>query len=511
MNEVERSLKSIAKGTVFSFLGIFLALLLSFLQRWTIIRITTPHEYGLYSLSLAVIAIFLSIGSLGLYEGITRTISFKFSRGSPRDLKMRAFSSLIVIALVSGGISILVLHICAPSISVLFDKDITQIITVISLSIPFSLLLEFLVFFFRGIEKAQVKVLFSDFLKNFIFFSLLLLILLKKMSFQTLIWAYVLAVVVSAVLILLYSFRTIGIPLFRGITPLTREMLVFSLPLLGGTLFQLITQWADTLLLGFFKTTEDVAFYSAALPTSKLIQTSMGAFLFIYLPVATSLYSRGLTEEMKQVYAVVSKWVMFITFPLFLILFLNADILFSFLYGSAYESAILPFRIITVGYMVRDSFGPNGGALIAMGKTRIMMIIVSVIALTNLVSNGLLIPSMGMEGAAISMVITLITASLLKGGILYHISGIHPVRWNYIKPFFGSVVLIGGFQLIFNRLTTVTVWELPFLLGIYMIFYLLSMILTKSVDKEDIWMLSLVERRTGINVHILKKFMKKFL
>jgi O-antigen/teichoic acid export membrane protein len=511
MNEVEQSLKSIAKGTIFSFMGIFLALFLSFLQRWTIIRITTPYEYGLYSLSLATIAIFLSIGSLGLYEGITRTISFKFSEESSQTVKIKAFSSLIIISVLSGGACILILRIGAPFISSLFDKDITRIVQVISLSIPFSLLLEFLVSFYRGIEKTQVKVFFSDFLRNCLFFSLLLVILLKKMSFQSVIWVYVISVVLSAVAILLYSLKDVGIPRFTGIRPITRDMLLFSLPLLGGTVFTLITQWADTLLLGVFKSTEEVAFYSAALPTSKLIQTTMGAFLFIYLPVATSLYSRGLKKEMKRVYAVISKWVMVFTFPLFLILFLNADILFSFLYGSEYQSAVLPFRIITIGYVIRDAFGPNGGALIAMGKTRVMMVIVSLIALTNLISNVFLIPPLGMVGAALSMIITLVTASLLKGGMLYKIAKIHPVRWNYVKPFIGSLVLIGGFQVMVSSFTTVTVWELPFLLVIYIMLYLASMILTRSVDEEDIWMLLLIERRLGINLTLFKKFMKRFL
>jgi O-antigen/teichoic acid export membrane protein len=123
----------------------------------------------------------------------------------------------------------------------------------------------------------------------------------------------------------------------------------------------------------------------------------------------------------------------------------------------------------------------------------------------------LLIPPFGMEGAALSMTITLITASLLKGGMLYKIAKIHPVRWNYVKPFIGSLVLIGGFQVIASSFTTVTVWELPFLLVIYIMLYLASMILTKSMDEEDIWMLLLIERRLGINLTVFKKFMKRFL
>lgn len=511
MNEVNRSLRSIARGTVFSVLGIFLALMFSFLQRWTIIRVSTPEEYGLYSLSLAVIALFLSIGSLGLYEGIARTISFHSSGDSSEISKKRIFSSLIFLSSVSGGICFLLLVFVSPQISSFFGKDISWIIQVVSISLPFSLLLEFLVSFFRGIERAEVKVVFQDVFKNFIFFSILVAIFVRKMPFYTVVIGYVISIVVSAVFILFYTFKTVGIPKFRGMVPVTEKMLLFSLPLLGGSIFQLITQWADTLLLGVFRTAEEVAFYSAALPTSKLIQASMGAFLFIYMPVATSLFSRGLMPEMKKVYAVVSKWVLILTFPIFLTLFLNADTLFLFLYGSAYTSAVLPFRIITVGYLLRDSFGPNGGALIAMGKTKTMMVIVSVIAVTNLCSNVLLIPAMGMKGAAISMLITLVVASLLRGGALYRISGIHPVRWNYVKPIFTSLLFIGGFQIILEHFVPIEAWMLPLLLVIYILIYVSSMVLTKSIDQEDIWMLLTLERKMGLNLGFLKKVMKKFL
>ena len=511
MNEVNRSLKSIARGTVFSVLGIFLALMFSFLQRWTIIRVSTPEEYGLYSLSLAVIALFLSIGSLGLYEGIARTISFHSSVDSPEISKKRIFSSLIFLSSVSGGICFLLLVFVSPQISSFFGKDISWIIQMVSISLPFSLLLEFLVSFFRGIERAEVKVVFQDVFKNFIFFSILVAIFVKKMPFYTVVFGYVISIVVSAVFILFYTFKTVGIPKVRGMVPVTEEMLLFSLPLLGGSIFQLITQWADTLLLGVFRTAEEVAFYSAALPTSKLIQASMAAFLFIYTPVATSLFSRGLMSEMKRVYAIVSKWVLFLTFPLFLTLFLNADVLFLFLYGSEYASAVLPFRVITVGYLFRDSFGPSQGALIAMGRTKTMFIIVSVIAATNLCLNILLIPRMGMEGAALSMVATLCVAALLRWGVLYKISGIHPFKRNFFKPALSSLLMIGGVQIILERFVVIKAWMLPFILILYTLIYVFSMVITKSIDEEDIWMLLILEKRMGFNLTFLKKIVKKFL
>ena len=331
------------------------------------------------------------------------------------------------------------------------------------------------------------------------------------MPFHSVIVGYVISFVISAVSILFYTFYKVGSPQVQKTIPIAEEMIVFSLPLLGGSLFQLITAWADTLLLGVFKSSGEIALYNAALPTSRLIQVFLGALLFIYMPVATSLFSRGLYPEMKKVYAVVSKWVLFLTIPLFLVLFFNTEILFQFLYGYKYLPAVLPFRIIAVGYLLHTAFGPNGGALIAMGKTRIMMGATILTALTNLMANLLLIPPMGIKGAAISMLITLITASVIRGAALYVLSGIHPLEWNYVKPLLLSFPFIGGCQLVLERFVALEVWMLPFLLVMYTFLYGFCMILTKSVDQEDIWMLITVEKRLGVEFTFLKRILKNFL
>jgi O-antigen/teichoic acid export membrane protein len=510
MSEVTKSLRSIAKGTLFSSLGIFLALFLSFLQRWAIIRVTTPEEYGLYSLSLAVIAIFLSIGSLGLTDGIARVISVHASVKSDVS-KESIFSSLIFLSSVSGVFCLLLLTVGSPYISSFFGKDITWIVRVVSISLPFSLLLDFLISFFRGIEKAEVKVLFSDFLRNFVFLSILVAIFLKKMPFHSIMIAYVISFVISAISILLYTLRKVGSPQVKRTLPVAEEMILFSLPLLGGSLFQLITAWADTLLLGVFKSSSEIALYNAALPTSKLIQAFLGALLFIYMPVATSLFSRGLLPEMKKVYVIVSKWVLFLTVPLFVVLFCNAEILFQFLYGYKYLEAVLPFRIIAAGYLLHIAFGPNGGALIAIGKTRVMMVTTVVTALTNLTANLFLIPRLGMEGAAISMLITLIVAAMVRGTALYKLSGIHPLEWNYVKPVLLSFPFIVGCQAALERAVALEAWTLPFLLVTYTVLYGFCMILTRSVDQEDIWMLITVEKKLGVEFVVLKRILKKFM
>ena len=49
---------------------------LGFIGRIILVRFTTQTEYGIYSLALVIISIFVTISTLGLQEGSTRYIAY---------------------------------------------------------------------------------------------------------------------------------------------------------------------------------------------------------------------------------------------------------------------------------------------------------------------------------------------------------------------------------------------------------------------------------------------------
>lgn len=140
-----------------------------------------------------------------------------------------------------------------------------------------------------------------------------------------------------------------------------------------------------------------------------------------------------------------------------------------------------------------------------------MMVTIAVTALTNLAANLFLIPRLGMEGAAISMLITLIVAAMARGSALYRLSGIHPLERNYVKSLLISFPVILGCQAVLERIAALEAWMLPILLVMYTVLYGFCMILARSVDQEDIWMLMTVEKKLGVEFVLLKSFLKRFM
>ena len=70
------SLQKIAKGSSIAFVGLLLSLLPAFIGRLIIVRYWTESDYGVFSLSLAVLTICVAISTLGLNQGVSRSIAY---------------------------------------------------------------------------------------------------------------------------------------------------------------------------------------------------------------------------------------------------------------------------------------------------------------------------------------------------------------------------------------------------------------------------------------------------
>ncbi len=102
--------------------------------------------------------------------------------------------------------------------------------------------------------------------------------------------------------------------------------------------------WTDTLMLGYFMTSDMVGLYNGAVPLAHLLPTILISFSFLYLPIAAQFYARNQMEELKRIYQVLARWIFIITLPIFLVLLLFPDTVLGFLFGATYIQAAMGFR-----------------------------------------------------------------------------------------------------------------------------------------------------------------------
>jgi O-antigen/teichoic acid export membrane protein len=269
-------------------------------------------------------------------------------------------------------------------------------------------------------------------------------------------------------------------------------------------------KWADVLMLGHFTSADVVGLYNGAIPVCSSIPIFLSSTGFIFIPVLSMMYSRGLLNEMKKTYSIITKWTFSVTLPLFLIVFIFSKEILTLLFGTQYEGASLALRILSSGYMFHVLTGPIGQNLVIFAQPRLIVINNSLGLVLNVLLNLFLIPLYGMNGAAFATASTFIFINILALIQVYRISGMHPFSGSYIKPLILSSILFIGFFVTFQHVA-ISLWILPLLFLFFMILYGLVLIVTKSFDREDIMLIATLEKRTGLNLTWLKNLLKRFL
>ena len=518
---VNQSLQKIAKGTGIIFVGMIIGMLLGFVGRVIIVRYITQSEYGIYSMTLVLMSIFVTISTLGLQEGSTRYIAY--FRGKKEEGKVKGvISSSIKIALIASIIFSLILFLSSDIISsnIFHSAELSTPLKIFSAAIPFTVLIGIFTSLFRGFDRVEPNVYFQNILRSVAFILFLVVAILLGLSFLGVLYAYLASIVLTCIAFAIYAIKKLPLPTFSvkkeadatdtGINPFGKELLLFSIPLLAVAMLNMIMSWTDTLMLGYFKTPDVVGLYNGALPLAHLIPIALTSAGFIYVPIFSGLYSKKLMEEMGRTYQVLTKWIFSVTIPLFFILFLFPEAVLNLLFGLNYIQAASALRILALGFMFHAFLGLNGLSLLVMGETRFLMLTSLSGAISNVVLNVALIPILGIVGAALASLLSYGVVNIFSSTKLYQLSKIHPFTRNYVKPVGISIVLLVLIYA-FTFYLKIEFWMLPFLLFLFLFAYGLLLLLTRSFDKEDIDIILAIEKKTGVDAEPIKRILRRFV
>ncbi len=290
-----------------------------------------------------------------------------------------------------------------------------------------------------------------------------------------------------------------------------RGLFLASLPVLGTVVLNMVIHWSDTLFLGFYRTAEVVGMYNVARPLAQYISYFLYSAAFIFLPVISFLYSKNEIDNMKKIYTSVTKWMFTATLPVFLILFLAPRFCLALLFGEGYLKASSALSLLSLGFFFHIFVGLNGTVLIAIGKQKFTTIDCAIAAIVNIILNFLLIPKYGLMGAAIATAVSFILSNILASIQVYLFSGIHPFKKHYLKPAILSIILS---LIIFTAIVNVVARNHLIILHLgvmFLLITLLSILITKSVERNDIMIMQAIGSKVGINPSVIERKLKKFI
>lgn len=509
MSEVSYALQRIARGTGVVFAGTVISMFFGFLSRAVIARYFSTSEYGVVNLALTVLSIALVIATLGFGNSLPREVAFY------REKESSKLDALISTALAIVPVSSLVLTVAlilgSESIARFFNEErLAQALKIVALALPFSALIGTVISISRGFGRVREQVYFQNIIYPTAFLAFIVLGVLLNFSFTYVFLAYVLVQAVTF-LALVFDVLKVGLFSFKISVDLKigKGLIVFSIPLMLTGILGFVMTWADTLMLGYYKGSEVVGIYNAAVPIARLLPIFLNSAGFLYAPIASQLYAQGKLGELKRVYQILTKWVFLLTLPIFSVMFLFPEASINFFFGARYVSASRALQILSLGFMFHTFLGLNGMSLLVAGESSFIMIANLVSALFNVVLNASLIPVYGIEGAAIATATSYFLGNVLNSLRLYQKTKIHPFSWNYVKPLIISFILLGLIRSL--NLKVPSIWHAVPVLVVFLGVYFFLILISRSIDKEDVELLLAIEKKLGIDLEIIKKILKKFV
>ena len=276
-----------------------------------------------------------------------------------------------------------------------------------------------------------------------------------------------------------------------------REMFSYSWPFIFYGVVVSIFYWIDSFMIGILRTIDDVGFYNVAVPIASLLLLPLDLFRQLFSPLVTKEYSKGNMETVKQLSQQVGKWIFMMSAPFFVLLILFPGTFINILFGAEYLVAENALRFLAAGVLFSAIFGISEDLISMKGKSKLILINVSVTAIINIILNLIFIPLYGITGAGFATMISMIILNLLFVFQSYKSLSIIPLRrkvWNISLILIvsaGSLLLIKSF--IGTDLLSLAIG------GIFFIsLYALLILITGCLDKNDLSILGAVFRKLRI-------------
>jgi O-antigen/teichoic acid export membrane protein len=424
----------IAGQAGFSFAGFLFGQTARFGYNLVVARLLGVDALGTYALAIAVIQIAEVVALSGLDSGLLRFVSLH----SDDPLRQREVigSALKMSVTLSLFVALLLFLFSAPISSMLNGSRLLQLtLCCYAAAIPFNVATLLFGHAMQGFRRLKPKIIATQVV------SPLLLLLL------TLLFRYIAGEDAA----LFFPFALAGVGAFFWIRPslskisgtlsgdifharADKAMLSYALPFMAVSLLSMMSHWLDVMMLGMLTDTATVGLYHPAARTAGLIRSVLLAFAGIAAPMIAELHTGRQNEEIGRIFKMVTRWIVTVVIPPATLFMLFPELVLS-VFGARFAaggaSALL---LLTLASFLQASLGLSATVLAMTGHARLSLLNALFALGLQVALNFILIPKMGLNGAALATLLLFLMLSTLRLVEIRRLLKIHPFGNALWKP-----------------------------------------------------------------------------
>jgi O-antigen/teichoic acid export membrane protein len=347
----------------------------------------------------------------------------------------------LAISLVMGGGFILLSDDIATTI--VGEPAAAPLIRVVGLLIPALVLNQQLAAILQGLRRIHLAVLAEQFTQQTLRMVLLGGLAFVGLTAERAIVASTMAAFAVTLLLTLFVRRSVHGLRRAASTRDTGAVIRFSLPVYFSNIVNTLGGNLQTLLLGTMSSLTSVGVFSVAGHVQLIGSIFHSAVVSSSMPVFAALHDRQDRGGMTRLYQTTSRWTLTLNLPFFLAALLFPEFLLS-IFGEEFRAGALALVILACGNVVNAATGSSGAVLDMSGHTGVKLINATISVGLALILNLLLIPPLGIVGAAIAAAAAVGVVNLLRIAEVRILVGVHPYHRDYYKPLLAALLAAAG-------------------------------------------------------------------
>jgi O-antigen/teichoic acid export membrane protein len=453
-------LGTIARGGALNLVGAVASGALTFALTVILANNLGVSGYGAFVSAMGIFTVLSRTAELGADTGLTRMLARYRALGHAADLRRTIVIALLPVLAVSGAFAA-AMWLWAPSLARIFGGGegsalIDDYARVMALFVPASAAIMVLLAGTRGFGTMVPTNLIDKFARSALQPLLALAVFAAGLGTTAVALAFVgpigLGFVAAAGWLWVLLHRTerrhgADLGLARPSRELANRFWRFTAPRGFAGIFQVVILWINTLLLGALGSTRQAGIFNAAtryvtagLMAGVAVQQVMG-------PKLSELLAKRSMARAGAVYQTATMWLVTLTWPLYLTFAIFSPTLLR-VFDSGFSAGEASLIVLGLTMLVASGVGTVDVVLLMGGRSSWNLIDTAVALVVGVILNVVLIPPLGVTGAAIAWAASILVRNLASLAQVWIFMRLHPFGPGFRRAAVPAVVLYGGLGLV---------------------------------------------------------------
>ena len=434
------------------------------------------EDYGIWVQISVTIGLIPAVATLGLTEAMVRFMAAAKKR---EEIQEGFYSIAFIVLFVSAITSLLLFLFSEPLAAALLNNNLI-IAKILSLIVFVECLNGLLINFFRTFQQIKIYSIFL-FMRTWLNVALVAYFILSGYG----IFGAVIGLLISSlVLFLIQAFLIVSeigitIPKFTHI----REYLAFCLPIIPGALSEWVVNSSDRYVIGIFLGTTFVGYYSPGYILGSIIIMLIRPLTFMLPAVLSKYYDENNVEAVKTVLSYSLKYFFLLAIPsAFGLSLLSKPVLMILSTPEIASQGYLITPFVAVSSLLLGAYIVIAQILALEKKTKIAGAIWVMAAILNLGLNIVVVPYIGILGAAITTLIAFALAFILTTYYSFKYFTFDIDFRFILKSIVASIIM----SLVIVKWAPAGILNVLIVIGVCAVVYATILLLLGGIKKEEI-------------------------